>query len=335
MEKHATLFSNWWDGNGKRCAGASNTNREGDGLQDKWDLFISHASEDKAMVVQPLANTLKNEGVKVWYDEFELKLGDSLSRSIDYGLIHSRFGLVVLSKSFFAKQWTEYELQSLLARNTGGERVILPVWHDIKKEDIQRYSLYLSDIMALSTQMGIDKLAVEIMKKVRPDILNSYLRIYQSRKIEQGPHIETSAPLKKLHDSETRHKTLPSYLVIACRLMEEVFHDILNTSYMEMVDNFAKDWDYEREFIVWSAIANAYMRFIRETHCNFEDIPKKKEAFALLLAYSLSGQFKVDLEAYPLLNASEQLYLIECYLLDYTHIRNMLKKTSSPHEETE
>ena len=302
------------------------------GVNDKWDLFISHASEDKSSIVQPLANALKRHGVKVWYDEFELGLGDSLSRSIDYGLIHSRYGLVVLSKSFFAKQWTEYELQSLLTKNTSGNRVILPLWHDITKEEVQQYSLYLSDIMALSTKMEIGCLSIEIMKKVRPDILNSRVRISQSRKISQGPYVNELVAKGELHDSKTRHETLPSYLVIACRLIEEVFHDILDTSYAEMVDDFAKDWDYEREFIVWSAIANAYVRFIRETHCDFEDKAKKKEAFSLLLEFSLSGQFDIDLNRYQYLNASEQVYLIECYILDYKHIVDMVRKTGSPNE---
>lgn len=304
-------------------------------MKRKWDLFISHASEDKATVVQPLAHALKKYGVQVWYDEFELKLGDSLSRSIDHGLIDSRFGLVVLSKSFFAKQWTEYELQSLLARNTSGERIILPIWHAITKEELQQYSLYLSDIMALSTEIGVDDLALEIVKRVRPDILDSHVRIAHSRKIALEPHIKLSVPVENLCDSKKRHQALPSYLIIACRLIDEVFHDIIDTSYQDMVENFAKDWDYEREFIVWSAMANAYVRFIRETHCDFENIAKKKEAFALLLDYSLSGEFDVDTQRFKLLNPSEQVYLVEDYILNCRHIMDMLGKASHPNECTE
>lgn len=69
----------------------------------KWDVFISHASEDKDSIVKPLAECLTKNGVKVWYDEFELKIGDSLSKSIDRGLTASNYGLVVLSESFFEK----------------------------------------------------------------------------------------------------------------------------------------------------------------------------------------------------------------------------------------
>lgn len=299
-------------------------------MEQKWDLFISHASEDKAAFVKPLADELMGYGVRIWYDEFELKLGDSLSKSIDYGLIHSSFGLVILSQSFFAKQWTDYELRSLLSKNISGQRAILPVWYDVEKSEVQQYSLYLSDIKALSAEMGIPALAFEVVKRVRPDILDSHVRIQMSRKLERQSETYVKKPIKELHDSTQRHKTLPSFLIISCRLIEELFADILETNYIEMVENFANDWDYEREFIVWSAIANAYVSFIRETHCDFGNIAKKKEAFALLLDYSLSGDFDPDTDTYGLLNIQEQLYLIDCYIRNYKHIHEMLDKAREP-----
>lgn len=66
-----------------------------------YDVFICHASEDKEDFVRPLAEALRQENVEVWYDEFTLRLGDSIRRSIDKGLKQSRFGLVVLSKGCF------------------------------------------------------------------------------------------------------------------------------------------------------------------------------------------------------------------------------------------
>ena len=73
--------------------------------------FISHASEDKPDFVRPLAEALDQLDVRVWYDEFSLELAQSISRSIDRGLAGSKFGLVVLSKTFFSKQWPERELE--------------------------------------------------------------------------------------------------------------------------------------------------------------------------------------------------------------------------------
>ena len=96
-----------------------------------YEVFISHASEDKDEVARPLANRLEQLGLRVWLDECQLTVGDSLRRSIDRGLVASRFGVVVLSPSFFAKEWPNKELDGLVARDDGKEKVILPVWHRV------------------------------------------------------------------------------------------------------------------------------------------------------------------------------------------------------------
>jgi hypothetical protein len=135
----------------------------------KFDVFISHATEDKDAVVRPLAHALDAEGLDVWYDEFELRLGDSLRRKIDYGLANSRFGVVVVSRSFFAKNWAQYELDGLVTREmAGGEQVILPIWHEISKDEIIRNSPSLADKLALrSSDETIDEMAAEIAEVVR------------------------------------------------------------------------------------------------------------------------------------------------------------------------
>ena len=68
-----------------------------------WEVFISHASEDKDTVARPLANHLAALGVKVWFDKSELRLGDSLRTKIDAGLARSRFGVVILSPSLLPR----------------------------------------------------------------------------------------------------------------------------------------------------------------------------------------------------------------------------------------
>jgi hypothetical protein len=117
-----------------------------------YDVFISHASEDKAGFVRSFANALGKMGFKVWYDEFELRVGDSLRQSIDQGLVNSRFGIVILSPDFFAKNWSKYELNGLIAREIEGCKVILPVWHNVTKEDVLQFSPFLADKFAVETR---------------------------------------------------------------------------------------------------------------------------------------------------------------------------------------
>jgi hypothetical protein len=127
------------------------------------DFFISHASEDKDSFVRPLAEKLIDLGLNVWYDEFNLKIGDSLRRSIDNGLKSSKFGIVVLSSSFFAKNWTQYELDGLVTKEMYGVKVILPIWHKVSKDEVVSYSPTLADKVALNTSiMSIDDIANEL-----------------------------------------------------------------------------------------------------------------------------------------------------------------------------
>ena len=120
-----------------------------------FDFFLSHASEDKAEVAHPLADALKQRGYRVWYDRDILRVGDSLSRSIDSGLAQSRFGVVILSPAFFAKHWTKRELQGLVALDEQGRSKILPVWHRVTKQDVVGFSPILGDVIAARTSEGL------------------------------------------------------------------------------------------------------------------------------------------------------------------------------------
>ena len=133
-----------------------------------FDVFISHTSEDKAEVVRPLATALRDAGLSVWYDEFELRIGDRLRRKIDKGLANSRFGVVVLSRAFFGRGWPEYELDGLVTRAVSGEQILLPVWHNVTKSEVMNYSSSLADRVARSTAMHtVEEIAAEIVSVIR------------------------------------------------------------------------------------------------------------------------------------------------------------------------
>ena len=130
-----------------------------------YKVFISHASEDKKDVAKPLADMLISSQVKVWYDEYELKIGDSLRSSIDKGLKLSDFGIVILSPDFFKKNWTEYELNSLLTLELAYSRkVILPIWHNVELSDVMNYSPYLGNKLAASTKNGLEQVVTQVLK---------------------------------------------------------------------------------------------------------------------------------------------------------------------------
>jgi hypothetical protein len=137
-------------------------------MTSEYDAFICHAAEDKTDVAQPLAERLQQLGYKVWYDRFVLQLGDSLRRKIDEGLARSRFGIVILSSGFFAKEWPQRELDGLVAREIGGIKVILPVWHRIDHSGVAAQSPTLADRVAARTEDGLDNVILKITEALGP-----------------------------------------------------------------------------------------------------------------------------------------------------------------------
>jgi len=145
---------------------------EGDAVADNgdhlmsWDLFISHATEDKADVARPLAGLLQARGFRVWYDEYTLTVGDNLRRSIEQGLAGSRFGVVILSPSFFAKKWTQLELDGLFALEKAGENRILPIWHNVSAADVEKFSSFFSMRLGVLTSSGLDHVVTKLTEAI-------------------------------------------------------------------------------------------------------------------------------------------------------------------------
>ena len=145
--------------------------------EKKWDVFICHASEDKDSFVRPLAVSLNQLGAEVWFDEFSLRLGDSLSRSIDQGLANSRFGIVVISPNFTGKAWPERELSGLVSREVDQGRVIIPVWHGVTRKQVLDFSPTLADKLAVrSENLTRQDIAIQILQEIRPDLYEKHPR---------------------------------------------------------------------------------------------------------------------------------------------------------------
>lgn len=117
----------------------------------EYDVFISHASEDKTPFVEELVKALQDKDVKVWYDSLNIAWGDSLRKQIDDGLKKSRFGIVVLSENYIKKGWTQYELDGLFDIEMAKGKTILPIWHNITKQQVMDFSPTLAGRKALTS----------------------------------------------------------------------------------------------------------------------------------------------------------------------------------------
>jgi len=131
-----------------------------------WDIFISHASEDKDSVAIPLCRLLEERGLRVWVDQYQITLGDSLRQKIDEGLSKSKYGVVIISEHFFAKSWTQKELGALFSLDSNREKSILPVWHRVDYDFVTRHSPTLANIHATTTDKGLKQVSDEVLRAV-------------------------------------------------------------------------------------------------------------------------------------------------------------------------
>lgn len=132
---------------------------------EEYDVFISHASEDKESFADALCQELQNSGISVWYDAISMTWGDSLRSKIDNGLKKSKYGIVILSKDYIKKGWTQYELDGLFQREMTDGKTILPIWHNITKQQVEDFSPTLAGRLALnSVSMTPAEIAGELKK---------------------------------------------------------------------------------------------------------------------------------------------------------------------------
>lgn len=134
--------------------------------EDDYDLFISHASEDKDALARPLTKKLLKLGYHVFLDELAIKLGDSITESINKGLSKSEYCILIVSPTFLEKNWTKAELNSITNMYIGSNKKILPIWHNVTYDEIKRTTPLLIDLRAADSSKGIDYLIDEITKSI-------------------------------------------------------------------------------------------------------------------------------------------------------------------------
>lgn len=183
-----------------------------------YDMFISHASEDKDQFVRPLATALRDLGLRVWYDEWELVVGDPLIDKINTGLSQSRFGVVILSPSFFKKNWSRAELQALASLEINGSRdLLLPVWLDVGMDEVAKEAPLLLGRLALLASQGIGTISEKLAARVRTD---------------SRPEVVEQEPPPELYPESLQAQALPNTYASPIGPQESglVFRSILSLS---------------------------------------------------------------------------------------------------------
>lgn len=255
-------------------------------MKKEYDIFISHASEDKEEFVRPLANSLKSFGVKVWYDEFTLRIGRSLSRSIDKGIVNSNYAAIVLSPYFFKKNWTEYELKSFNSFEIENSDIILPIWKNVSVQDVRNFSPYMADKISLIVEnLTIEEIAIKIIEVARPDIFENYhKKLAYERRFKDAKTMMIDPKKISLY-GPLKHEP-SSNIVSRVRLIRSSLWHCYPHSMHFWLDGFLRDTKIDGQLRYWEKVASSFNEifFLNDTHTNYLGEDLAKDLFTLIIS---------------------------------------------------
>ena len=226
---------------------------------------------------------LKHYGVAVWYDKFILKPGDSLSEKIDIGISDSRYGIVVLSKIFFQKYWTRTELKSFRAMESLANFKIIPIWYDISKDEVAKFSPYLADMLSIVIKKSPQAQDIfDIIEIIRPDIFEFiHLKMQFSQYVGSYARINPEEINKGLR----LHKGFSVAVHSRLRLLQACLQEVDQSSIEEWIDNFSRDLHPHKELLWWEF----YASFFFKMKLHFPDHKDTHEEIYIAIFHLLMG----------------------------------------------
>jgi hypothetical protein len=269
-------------------------------MHSEPDAFVSHSSRDKAMFVRPLVECLDEQGLLLWYDEYSLQPGDSLSVSIDQGLARASSGIVVISPAFIetarASGWTQYELRGIVSNSIGPQgRRIVPVWFNVNREDVLAWSPSISDLIAVDASgRSIEDVALELLRVLAPD---------RSAGLARMRSVSTARGEKRMVDprevvlAPTKDRRVPGDVPLRALLVTNALADCgfdFASDLDGFLENLSSDLHHEQELRVWEAIAASYQSANQAVQL---DEAQRAALFKVLLAASWGVVDEAEVEA--------------------------------------
>jgi hypothetical protein len=130
--------------------------------------FISHDSKDKDFIAKKIAKGLSSRLCPVWYDEYSLKIGDSLRESIERGIKEAHKCVLIVTPNYLNNLgWGKTEFNSIFTRELiKKEKVVLPIWFGVTVEEVYEYCPSLADTFALTWPSNENKTEIEYDQEV-------------------------------------------------------------------------------------------------------------------------------------------------------------------------
>ena len=186
----------------------------------EFDAFISYATEDLVFASE-IAGALKAQGLRIWTAELELKAGERLLDAIEGGLQQSSCGILLITKAYLQKPWTNFEMDALIRQSIESNKQLLPIWHGVDKEDVERRHIGLAGIFALHSIIGHPRLIQELLRAMAPS------PVHFDSQIKAGIGFNYHDIL----DNDTQE-----LIIIAQNLRTFIRHGIHDTLYMLLRD---------------------------------------------------------------------------------------------------
>lgn len=132
-----------------------------------YDVFISHAVEDKIAIANDLCKRLEEAGLRIWYSGKELKVGDSIEASIRTNLSQSKYAVVIFSQHYLSKNWPMKEFYLLLSHEIAQRKVILPVLYEVTVDDLKQKDISMADKFAIPFSKGMDYVVEKLVEEIK------------------------------------------------------------------------------------------------------------------------------------------------------------------------
>lgn len=169
-------------------------------------VFISYSSDTKDSIAEPLAEELINMGIEIWFDEYSIQAGDSISQEIAKGVENTDTAVLIVSQNFFNSNWAQKELGAFMQRHVQ----IIPVLYGVEIGEFKnKYSL-LSDIKCILFT-DLSSVSKEVYGVISRKIENPFLNRQQLRDWERRLGKQNKRLQQKDQASQTAEKQQPNH----------------------------------------------------------------------------------------------------------------------------
>ncbi|MEO1503419.1 MAG: reverse transcriptase domain-containing protein [Pseudomonadota bacterium] len=131
---------------------------------DDYDIFISHAREDKAEIARPIFEACEKLGLKAFLDEEHIGWGQQFTQKINVALGAARTVLAIVSTNSVGKDWPVAEMNAALGLEVDGEKTVAPLI--VGKPDMSRIPL-MRQKDAMFWDGDAEKVAVALKRIVK------------------------------------------------------------------------------------------------------------------------------------------------------------------------